>query len=109
MRGLKDGQSQDITLSTLHGSKGLEFDHVYMIDVNPQIFPGFKATEKAALEEERRLFYVGITRAKASFELLHSEFINGGFNAHSSFIDELLTQPLTDHRFHNVTGKSASH
>jgi DNA helicase-2/ATP-dependent DNA helicase PcrA len=99
--------SESIILSTIHGSKGLEFDSVFMIDVNPQIFPGFKATESDALEEERRLFYVGMTRAKKSFELLHVEFINGSYNPNSLFIDELLSKPLTDRRFNNVTGKPA--
>ena len=99
--------SESIILSTIHGSKGLEFDHVFMIDVNPQIFPGFKATESDALEEERRLFYVGLTRAKRSFELLHVEFINGSYNPNSLFVDELLSKPLTDRRFNNTTGKPA--
>lgn len=102
-----NNSEERIVLSTLHGSKGLEFDAVYMIDVNPQIFPGFKATENAALEEERRLFYVGITRAKKHFELLHVEFINGSYNANSKFIDELLSKPFTDRRFNNATGKPA--
>ncbi len=99
--------SESIILSTIHGSKGLEYDAVFMIDVNPQIFPGFKATESDALEEERRLFYVGMTRAKKCFELLHVEFINGSYNPNSLFIDELLSKPLTDRRFNNATGKPA--
>lgn len=93
-----------VTLSTLHGSKGLEFHKVYMIDVNPQIFPGFNVP---SIEEERRLFYVGITRAESQFELLHCEFINGAYNKGSQFVEELLSQPLTDNLFHTVTGKSA--
>ena len=100
--------NEAIVLSTIHGSKGLEFDEVYMIDVNPQIFPGFKAKENDALEEERRLFYVGLTRAKKKFELLHSEFINGSYNGNSLFIDELISQSLTEHTFNNVMGKSAT-
>lgn len=97
-----------ITLSTIHGSKGLEFQNVSMIDVNPKTFPGFKATENGALEEERRLFYVGLTRAKSSFELLHVEFVNGSFNPNSKFIDELISQPLTDHLTNHITGKTAT-
>lgn len=97
--------NESIILSTIHGSKGLEFDNVFMIDVNPQIFPGFKATEGDALEEERRLFYVGLTRAKCKFELLHVSFINGSHNPNSLFIEELLRQPLTHHFFNNATGK----
>lgn len=100
--------NESIVLSTIHGSKGLEFDEVYMIDVNPQIFPGFKAKENDALEEERRLFYVGLTRAKKKFELLHAEFINGSYNGNSLFIDELISQSLTEHTFNNVMGKPAT-
>ncbi len=100
--------SADITLSTLHGAKGLEFDRVFMIDVNAQIFPGYKATTNDALDEERRLFYVGLTRAKSQFELLHVEFINGSYNPNSRFIEELLSEPFTDHIFNNVTGKPAT-
>jgi len=103
-----NNSSEPIILTTIHGSKGLEFDEVFLVDVNPQIFPGYKATENDALEEERRLFYVGITRAKKRFEILHVEFINGSFNGNSLFIDEILSKPLTDRRFNNATGKPAT-
>jgi DNA helicase-2/ATP-dependent DNA helicase PcrA len=106
--GDSNNSGSSITLSTIHGSKGLEFENVSMIDVNPKTFPGFKATENDALEEERRLFYVGLTRAKSSFELLHVEFVNGSFNPNSKFIDELVGQPLTDHLFDHITGKPAT-
>ena len=61
-----------ITLSTLHGAKGLEFDHVLIIDLIDGILPSAVAKKQdsfgdsALLEEERRLFYVGMTRAKKS-------------------------------------------
>lgn len=102
-----NNSSESITLSTVHGSKGLEFDEVYLIDVNPQIFPNFNATKGEALEEERRLFYVGLTRAKKTLQILHSEFINGSYNPNGLFVEELLGKPFTDHRFDNTTGKSA--
>lgn len=103
-----NNSSEALTLSTVHGSKGLEFDEVYMIDVNPQIFPNFSATEGESLEEERRLFYVGLTRAKKRLNVLHVEFINGSYNPYSLFIEELLSKPFTDHHFNNTTGKSAA-
>ena len=103
-----NNSDEPIQLTTIHGSKGLEFDEVFLVDVNPQIFPGYKATESDALEEERRLFYVGMTRAKKRFELLHVEFINGSFNDNSLFIKEMLSKPLTDRRFNNTTGKPAT-
>lgn len=62
--------SAHITLSTLHGAKGLEFDHVFIVDLVDDILPSAVAKKQASfsdlslLEEERRLFYVGMTRAK---------------------------------------------
>lgn len=94
-----------VTLSTIHGSKGLEFGTVFMIDVNDQIFPGFNIQKKDALEEERRLFYVGITRAKTRFELLHTRFMNGDFNKNSLFIEEFLSQEFTDDALDHIEGK----
>ena len=54
---------------TFHGSKGLEFDHVYIIDANESITPSRYATTLRAIEEERRLFYVAMTRAKHSLTI----------------------------------------
>lgn len=98
---------ENVVLTTIHGAKGLEFDRVTLIDANQQIFPGYKSLEGEALEEERRLFYVCMTRAKSVFELHHVEFINGSYNPNSLFIDELLGQPLTNRLFNNATGKPA--
>jgi DNA helicase-2/ATP-dependent DNA helicase PcrA len=52
-----------VTLSTLHSAKGLEFSHVYLIDANEGVTPYKKAVLLPDVEEERRLFYVGMTRA----------------------------------------------
>jgi DNA helicase-2/ATP-dependent DNA helicase PcrA len=54
-------------LSTLHAAKGLEWDHVFLVSVNEGILP-----MGAAIEEERRLFYVGLTRAKKTVHLSYS-------------------------------------
>lgn len=99
--------SAKVVLSTIHGSKGLEFDHVMMIDVNDQIFPGATVQKKDALEEERRLFYVGITRARQRFELLHTKFLNGDYNKNSLFVEEFLRQEPTDDMPYNVDGKAS--
>ena len=58
-----------VVLSTLHGAKGLEFDEVFLPDLNDGIVPHRKAQIEADLEEERRLFYVGMTRAKRYLHL----------------------------------------
>jgi len=52
------------TLTTLHSAKGLEFKHVFIAGVNEEILPSLHSKTKAEIEEERRLFYVGVTRAK---------------------------------------------
>lgn len=56
--------SEGVVLSTIHASKGLEYDTVYIADVNEEIIPHKKAAQPAEIEEERRLFYVAMTRAK---------------------------------------------
>ena len=83
LRELEDRAEQNnpptlpgVVLSTLHAAKGLEWDHVFLVSVNDGILP--MGTE---IEEERRLFYVGLTRAKRTVHLSYSgapsEFLSG--------------------------------
>ncbi|MCD8216651.1 MAG: ATP-dependent helicase [Clostridiales bacterium] len=81
-----------IRLSTLHASKGLEFDTVFIIDVNETIVPYKKAALEPEIEEERRLFYVGMTRAKKRLYLLHSGQIHNKEMAPSRFLEEIQTK-----------------
>lgn len=60
----QDVKGDGVILSTLHGVKGLEYDRVYILNVNEGSIPYKKAILEEAVEEERRLFYVGMTRAK---------------------------------------------
>lgn len=53
-----------VTLATFHSAKGLEFDRVFLVDVNEDVIPYKKAVLDKDIEEERRLFYVGMTRAR---------------------------------------------
>lgn len=82
-----------ITLSTIHGSKGLEFDDVYMIDLINDEFPSafsLKAESSLGmLEEERRLFYVGMTRAKKKLTLVSLKKLNESAVDISMFLKEI--------------------
>ncbi len=70
----KKDKKSAVTLMTLHSAKGLEFPHVFMIGMEEGIFPHSRSLmEKGELEEERRLCYVGITRAKERLFLTYSK------------------------------------
>jgi DNA helicase II / ATP-dependent DNA helicase PcrA len=78
---------------TLHNAKGLEFRAVYLIGMEEGIFPHSRSIEEQGIEEERRLAYVGMTRAMERLTLLHasSRMLYGGrsYNLPSRFLDEL--------------------
>jgi DNA helicase-2/ATP-dependent DNA helicase PcrA len=69
----KDTEQDRVTLMTLHASKGLEFPVVFLVGMEQGLFPSFRSLDDpASLEEERRLCYVGITRAKERLFLSHA-------------------------------------
>ena len=83
-------QTEAVTLSTFHGVKGLEYDHVFIIDVNEGMIPYRKSVLEADLEEERRLFYVGVTRTKKELTLCRCGQINNRESVPSRFLGELF-------------------
>ena len=82
-----------VVLMTLHSAKGLEFDYVFMIGMEEGLFPSQRCMDEGELEEERRLMYVGVTRAKKCLYLTHARqrMIYGRtqFCMPSSFLKEL--------------------
>ncbi len=87
------GERSLVTLMTLHNAKGLEFRAVYLIGMEEGIFPHSRSIEEQGIEEERRLCYVGMTRAQERLTLHHasSRMLYGGrdHNLPSRFLDEL--------------------
>ena len=67
----QEKEREGVLISTLHGVKGLEYDRVYILNVNDDSMPYKKAVLEAAIEEERRLFYVGMTRARKELTLCY--------------------------------------
>ena len=64
-------EREGVLISTLHGVKGLEYEQVYILNVNEGSMPYRKAVLEPAIEEERRLFYVGMTRARKQLALCY--------------------------------------
>jgi DNA helicase-2/ATP-dependent DNA helicase PcrA len=97
-----DGRTDDeglVTLMTLHNAKGLEYPIVFMIGCEEGVFPHSRALDEGGLEEERRLCYVGITRAERDLYLTYARtrtvFGARSYGAPSRFVDEIPAE-LTD-------------
>lgn len=100
---IEDDGLERILLMTLHSAKGLEFKVVFMVGMEENIFPSFYAMEEGTMDEERRLCYVGVTRAMEELYVSHAEmryrFGQYQFNKPSLFLKEMppeLLQSLTE-------------
>lgn len=90
----REQEKNALELSTLHSSKGLEYSIVFLIDANERVMPHHKAVLDEDIEEERRLFYVGMTRAK---ERLHIFYTRERYNKEmevSRFVAEMAGEDL---------------
>jgi DNA helicase-2/ATP-dependent DNA helicase PcrA len=89
------GEQSLVTLMTIHNAKGLEFRAVFLIGMEEGIFPHARSIEEQGIEEERRLAYVGMTRAMERLTLTHamarSLYGRRDYNLPSRFLDELPT------------------
>ena len=86
----KNGEKEGVNLMTMHAAKGLEFDTVFVIETNEGSCPYKKATANEEIEEERRLFYVAMTRAKRKLVISYVKEKNGKDLLPSRFVSELL-------------------
>lgn len=90
-----DSHEQKVTLMTIHAAKGLEFPVVFMVGMEEGIFPNARVQDDgpAALEEERRLCYVGMTRAREELHLSYAQsrlqFGQRGYNMPSRFLGDM--------------------
>lgn len=105
-----DEESDYVILMTLHSAKGLEFPVVFMAGLEEGVFPGYRSmTDENELEEERRLSYVGITRAKEKLYITHTHartlFGNTTINRASRFLHEIPHEFIDDGDANNTEKK----
>ncbi|HUS25957.1 MAG TPA: ATP-dependent helicase [Nevskiaceae bacterium] len=94
-----DPLADAVTLLTIHAAKGLEFKHVFVIGANEGLLPHYRPGQQPNIDEERRLFYVAVTRAKQNLDILHAKTRGGKPARLSRFITELpadVLKPTTD-------------
>jgi DNA helicase II / ATP-dependent DNA helicase PcrA len=101
------GEQSLVTLMTIHNAKGLEFRAVFMIGMEEGIFPHSRSIEENDIEEERRLAYVGMTRARERLTLTHTSsrnlYGNRAYNLPSRFLDELPEEGVERERLRPAT------
>lgn len=83
------GSKSNLHIMTMHASKGMEFDNVILPDVNESVIPGKRAICRNDIEEERRLFYVAMTRAKHALYISYVDRLHNKRAYPSRFLDKL--------------------
>ena len=100
---------QTVTLSTLHAAKGLEWPHVYLAGWAEGALPISYATSFESIDEERRLAYVGITRAARTLEVTWSRSAGRGERAPARFLAEIGTGILRESAPNAIHGGARRH
>ena len=105
--------ADSVQLMTLHSAKGLEFPQVFLVGLEENLFPHARSSEDlTALEEERRLCYVGITRAEQKLYITYAEvrrmYGNDKYNSPSRFIKEIPSELIQEIRLKNLVSRPAS-
>lgn len=90
----KDKDADKVSLMTIHAAKGLEFPYVFVVGMEENLFPSMLSiSSRAELEEERRLFYVAVTRAEIqltlSYAIMRNQYGNTSFQEVSRFLEEI--------------------
>ncbi|WP_176016989.1 ATP-dependent helicase [Burkholderia sp. BCC0398] len=102
-----------VVTSTIHGAKGGEWDHVIVLGVTEGSIPFYREIKRGEIEEERRLFYVAVTRARKQLRLLHAPFYHGPsrqkFVEPSRFVDRRVRATLSCSEALVATATSGSH
>ena len=106
-----DEENESVTLMTLHSAKGLEFDIVFLVGMEEGLFPSNKSIqEDEKVEEERRLCYVGITRARKKLFISNASkrtmYGSTTYTIPSRFIDEIPKELYDEDAFENTTNIS---
>jgi DNA helicase-2/ATP-dependent DNA helicase PcrA len=108
----KSGDRDGVTLITLHAAKGLEFRHVFLVGVEEGILPHDRSKLEGSLDEERRLLYVGMTRARQSLTLTHCStrmrYGSASPCTPSSFLKEIDGRFIERVNFHTIANAPAS-
>ncbi len=108
----KDGE---VSLMTVHGAKGLEFTHAFVVGAEENVFPSYRSVDggETAMEEERRLFYVAMTRAMIKLYVTFAQgrmlFGQIKFNGPSRFIDEIPEKLYTWKKLKNNQNDQLEH
>ncbi|MGZ3807376.1 MAG: ATP-dependent helicase, partial [Bacteriovorax sp.] len=105
----------EVSLMTVHGAKGLEFTHAFVVGAEENVFPSYRSVDggESAMEEERRLFYVAMTRAMIKLYITFAQgrmlFGQVKFNGPSRFIDEIPEKLFTWKKLNNNPRSSEFH